>query len=430
MSGIKNIRGVTAVIDLGWGDSGKGRLIDDLAQNADIVARYSGGSNTGHTIQNSKGKFALHIIPSGIFNPKATCLIGRGVALDLESLIEDEFEQLKKAKVSWGNLIIDGQCTLTMPWHKLRDGLREKTRQNKIGTTGRGVGPTYADRVERVGLRLSDLIDKDFDKKLKVEIEFQNRFLSSNKIYSFKLEFKEIFNKFTNYAKTIMPYIGNTVAALHVGISQKKNILFEGAQGWLLDIDGGTYPYVTSSNTGVVGIWRSFDLHPSYINNVIGITKAYMTRVGAGPMPTKITVQEAQAIIEKGHEVGTTSGRTRDPGWLDLVAIKYAANVNQINQLAITKLDVLSGFKKIKLCIGYKRDGKEVWYKSGDSKELEQSAPVYKTLPGWDEDLSKIRNLADLPKNAKACIKEIENNIGVKVSFIGVGPNRQEAIYV
>src|SRR3989344_3405111 len=409
---------VTAVIGVDWGDSGKGRLIDDLAQNADIIARYSGGSNTGHTIKNSKGKFALHIMPSGIFNANAICVIGRGVALDLESLIEDEFEQLKKAGVSWKNLVIEPECTLTMPWHKLRDGLREKSREDKIGTTGRGVGPTYADRTERVGLRLKDLISKKFPQLLKTELEYQN------KTYGFKLNYQEVLKKFLNFAKIIKPYIGNTIDIIHMGIYNKKNILFEGAQGWLLDIDGGTYPFVTSSNPGIVGIWRSFDLHPSYINKIIGITKSYTTRVGSGPMPTKIEGPQRNIIIEKGQEIGTTSGRTRDPGWLDLVLLKYAVDVNQVNHLAITKLDILSGFEKVQLCTGYKKNGKDTWYTSGDAQELEDVTAIYKTMPGWKEDISKVRDFKDLPKNAQNYIKEIENYTGVKVSFIGVGPKR------
>jgi len=418
----KNL-GVTAVIGVDWGDSGKGRLIDDLAQEADIVARYSGGSNTGHTVNNSYGKFALHIMPSGIFNTEATCVIGRGVALDLESLIEDEFEQLKKAKVNWKNLSIDPQCTLTMPWHKLRDGIREKFRRAKIGTTGRGVGPTYADRVERIGLRLQDLLAADFAQKLKLELNYQN------KTFGFKLNFEKVLVQFNRYAKIVKPYAKNTLDIIHMGIYEKKNILFEGAQGWFLDIDGGTYPFVTSSNTGTVGIWRSFDLTPNYINNIIGITKAYTTRVGNGPMPTAISGPERDIIIEKGHEVGTTSGRTRDPGWLDLALLKYAVQVNLVNQIAVTKLDVLSGFTKVNLCIGYKINGKDTWYKSGDAQELKKCEPVYKIMPGWKEDISKVRQFKKLPKNAQNYIKEIEAYTGVKVTFIGVGPKREEVIY-
>lgn len=418
------LNGISAVIGIDWGDSGKGRLIDDLAQTADIVARFNGGSNTGHTVKNKYGKFALHIMPSGIFNQKAVCLVGRGVAVDLESLVDDEFRQLEKAKVTWKNLVIDPQCSLTMPWHKLRDGLREKTRQNKIGTTGRGVGPTFADRTERVGLRVKDLLGRNFPNLLKDEIDFQD------KTYSLNLNYKEILSKFQQYKKAIAQHVANTVEIIHMGISQKKNILFEGAQGWLLDVDGGTYPFVTSSNPGIVGIWRSFDLNPKYVNNVIGITKAYMTRVGAGPMPTKIKGPEAKKIIETGQEIGTTSGRTRDPGWLDMAAIQYAVNVNQVTSLAITKLDIFSGFEKIKLCIAYKLKGKETWYPSADAQSLEECEPVYKTLSGWKEDISKIREFKNLPKNAQNYVREIENYAGVKVSFIGVGPSREEVIYV
>ncbi|MBI3341643.1 adenylosuccinate synthase [Candidatus Curtissbacteria bacterium] len=416
-------RGITAVIGVDWGDSGKGRLIDDLAQDADIVARYNGGSNTGHTVQNKYGKFALHIIPSGIFNQKAICLVGRGVALDLESLVDDEMDQLKKAKVTWKNLVIDQQCTLTMPWHKLRDGKREAGRNSKIGTTGRGVGPTFADRTERVGLRVKDLISESFGQTLKEELEFQNE------TYNLKLNYKDVYEKFSEYAKIIKPFVANTINIVHIGIYEKKNILFEGAQGWFLDIDGGTYPFVTSSNPGIAGIWRSYDLHPSYISSVIGITKSYTTRVGNGPMPTKIEGPERQIIIEKGHEIGTTSGRTRDPGWLDLELLKYAVNVNKVTELALTKLDVLSGFKTIKVCVGYKVSGKESWYPSGDAEALEKVEPVYQSLPGWDEDISGVREINQLPKNARNYLELIEKQVGIKVKFIGVGPKREEVIY-
>lgn len=421
---LKNWQQTACVVGVDFGDSGKGRLVDDLAQNAHIIARYNGGSNTGHTVKNKFGKFALHIVPSGIFNQKAINIIGRGVALDLESLIDDEFIQLKKAKVSWKNLIIDEQATLTMPWHKLRDGLREEFRQTRVGTTKRGVGPTYADRTERVGIRIKDLVSTNFSKMLKNELEYQS------KIYNLKLSFSKIYSKYQNYARIIKPFINQTIPIINSAISSKKNILFEGAQGWFLDIDSGTYPYVTSSNSGVVGIWRSFDLHPAKINNVIGITKAYLTRVGNGPLPTKIKSHHRKLIIEKGQEVGTTSGRTRDPGWLDLVLLKTACEVNGVSNLAITKLDVLSGFKKIKICTAYKINGRQTNYLSGDADYLAKCQPVYKELNGWQEDLSQIRDFTKLPKNAQNYVKFIEKFINVPVSFIGVGPERDQVIYV
>lgn len=424
MSNLKNWTGITAVIGVDWGDSGKGRLIDDLAQNAHIVARYNGGSNTGHTVKNKFGKFALHIVPSGIFNPKAINIIGRGVVIDLESLIEDEFNQLKQAGVSWKNLLIDEQATLTMPWHKLRDGIRENQRKSKIGTTKRGVGPAYADRIERVGLRIKDLYDQDFAKKLKEEIEIQNKF------FNLKLSFPKIFKTYQKYVGIIKPYVDQTIPKVKLAITERKNVLFEGAQGYFLDIDAGTYPFVTSSNTGIIGIWRSFDIHPTEINNIVGITKAYTTRVGSGPMPTKIQGGEKDKIIEKGHEIGTTSGRVRDPGWLDLVLLKAAIVANKVNHLAITKLDVFSGFKNIKLCTGYKVNSKSVTYISGDADYLAKCEPVYETLDGWQEDLSNVRKFEKLPANAKAYVKRIEKFVGVPVNFIGVGPERSEIIYV
>lgn len=421
---IKNLKGVSAVIGVDWGDSGKGRLIDDLAQNADIVARYNGGSNTGHTVKNKFGKFALHIIPSGIFNKNAVCIVGRGTAVDLESTVDDEFKQLKSAGVSWKNLKIDEQATMTMPWHKMRDGAREEIRRSKIGTTKRGVGPAYADRIERVGLRVKDLYGQDFSKKLKDEISFQNKY------FDLKIDYPKILATYKKYAKIIKPLVTRTIPIIRQAITDHKNVLFEGAQGYFLDIDAGTYPFVTSSNTGVLGIWRSFDLHPTEINHVIGITKAYTTRVGSGPMPTYIKGEERDIIIEKGHEIGTTSGRVRDPGWLDLVLLKVAVEANHVSHLAITKIDVLSGFKNIKLCTNYKINGQRADYLSGDADYLAQCEPVYEILPGWQEDISSVRQFNNLPQNAQNYIRQIEKFVNVPVNFIGVGPERSEVIYV
>lgn len=425
MKSLKTWQGIAAVIGVDFGDSGKGRLVDDLSQRAAIVARYNGGSNTGHTVKNQYGKFALHIIPSGIFNKKAICIVGRQVAVDLESLIEDEFAQLTKAGISWENLLIDEQATLTMPYHKMRDGQREELRQSKIGTTKRGVGPTYADRVERLGLRVKDLYVKDFAQKLKDEVNSQNKF------FNFKLSYSKILAIYKKYAAIIKPYVTQTVPIVKKAAIEGKNVLFEGAQGYFLDVDAGTYPFVTSSNTGVIGIWRSFDLHPIFIKHVIGITKAYTTRVGAGPMPTFIKDQKIRNwMIEKGAEIGTTSGRIRDPGWLDLVLIKAACENNHVNQLALTKLDVLSGLKEIKVCVGYQLSNANVGYISGDADFLAKVKPIFETFPGWEEDISKVRNFNTLPQNAQRYLKFVEKFVGVPVSYIGVGPQRSQAIYV
>lgn len=420
---LKNWNGIACVIGADFGDSGKGRMIDDLAPRAQVIARYSGGSNTGHTVKNELGRFAFHIMPSGIFNQKAICLIGRNVAMDIESLLE-EIESLEKVGIKIKNLIIDEQASLTMPWHKLRDGLREEMRSSKIGTTKRGVGPTYADRTERVGLKVKDLVSSTFREKLYEETKIQNKF------FDLKLNAAKIYKDYAKFAKILKPYIGKTIPALKEAIKKGKNILFEGTQGSLLDVDFGTYPFVTSSNTGVIGIWRSFDLHPTKISHIIGITKAYSTRVGAGPLPTKLDGRPRKIIIEKGQEIGTTSGRVRDPGWLDLVLIKAAADFNKMTALAVTKLDILTGFSKIKVCTGYKNGSQKVAdYISGDWESLAKVKPVYEELPGWSQNISKVRTFDKLPKNAKAYIRKIEQFTGIPVKFISVGPKRGEVIY-
>lgn len=420
---LKNWKGTAVVFGADWGDSGKGRLVDDLSQNANIIARYNGGSNTGHTVENEKGKFAFHIMPSGIFNQKAICIVGRGVAVNLEVLIL-EMESLKKAGVSFKNLILDEQAPLTMPWHILRDGIREKIRKSKIGTTGNGVGPTFADATERVGLRVGDLISKDLRAKIYWETEVQNKF------YGLKISKDAVYLRFSKLAKIIKPYIGKTTEVLKGAHVKNQNILFEGAQGYFLDIDAGTYPFVTSSNPGVVGIWRSYDFHPQNINHVIGITKAYTTRVGSGPMPTTMEEKTAAQIIEKGHEIGTTTGRIRTPGWLDLELVKYAHDSNKMTALAITKLDVLSGQKKLKLCVAYKLNGKTVNYVPHDSAFLSQVKPEYIEFEGWSQDITNIRDFSKLPSNAKKYINAIETITGIPVKFISVGPKRGEVIYV
>lgn len=422
MKTLKNWQGTTAVIGIDFGDSGKGRLIDDLGSRADIVARYAGGANTGHTVVNKFGKFALHIIPSGIFNPKAMCLVGRGVAVSCESL-STEIDALKKANVTYKNLVIDENASLTMPWHVMRDSLQESLRKSKIGTTKSGIGPTYADRTERVGLRVKDLIAADFKERLFKEVEIQNKF------YKLNINKTEVLKKYQSFAKLIKPYVGQTIAIVKKAQEQKRNILFEGAQGFFLDIDSGTYPYVTSSNPGVVGIWRAYVVHPAEINSVIGITKAYTTRVGEGPLPTQVSGKIKSYIVNKGHEFGTTTGRERRPGWLDLVLLKAARDDNKLTNIAITKLDVLSGLPKIKLCVAYKRSNKLVEYQSGDAEYLANCQPIYETLDGWKDDISKVRRFEELPENAQKFIGKIENYLKIPVSFISVGPKRGEVIY-
>lgn len=421
---LQNWKGVAVVMGVDWGDSGKGRLIDDLAPNADFVARYNGGSNTGHTVENELGKFALHIMPSGIFHEETACLIGRNVAVDLESLTS-EMDALDVAGVSYRKLVIDYRASLTMPWHKLRDGLREKIRgDKKVGTTGKGVGPTYADRTERVGLLVNDLLSDNFTASLSEELQIQKQ------LYNLDLDDQSIIKQYSGYAKRISKYIGDTTEIIRNAQRDNKNILFEGAQGYFLDLDAGTYPYVTSSNPGVSGIHRSFDISRDSIDIVIGITKAYTTRVGSGPMPTKISGKDAKHIIENGNEIGTTTGRVRDPGWLDLVLINEANLANNLTALAVTKLDVLSGLETVKLCTGYKIGDEKVEYKPHDAHFLENVSPVYEDFPGWKDDISTCRTKSELPKNAINYVNAIEELTKVPVKFIGVGPKRGEVIYV
>ena len=423
---LKTWQGTIAVVGVDWGDSGKGRLVDDLSSQANIVARYNGGSNTGHTVKNDLGEFALHIMPSGIFNENAICLIGRNVAVDLESLVV-EMQTLENAHVSYKNLIIDEQCSLTMPWHKMLDGLRdgkEEKRGQKIGTTGKGVGPTYADRTQRNGLLVKDLFSSDFRQKLETEADFYKRH------FDLDLHARQIHKNYSNLAGRIKKYVGTTVPILKEAQKQGKNILFEGAQGIFLDIDFGTYPFVTSSNPGVVGVWRCFDFHPKNIDQVIGITKAYMTRVGEGPMPTLVGEKVADIIIDKGKEKGTTTGRIRRPGWLDLALIKEAIDVNGITALAITKLDILSHLEKIKVCSAYKLNGQEVSYLGHDSDHLAEVEPVYNEFVGWGKDITGARQFKDLPSKAQAFIKFIEQFLQIPVKFISVGPKRGQVIYV
>lgn len=419
---LQNWHGAAAVIGVDWGDSGKGRLVDDLSARADIVARYNGGSNTGHTVENRHGKFAFHIMPSGIFNKKALCVIGRNVAVDLESLT-GEMAALEKAKVRYNNLLIDEQASLTMPWHRMRDGIRERQRAQEIGTTGRGVGPTYADRVDRQGLLVKDMFLPDFEQKLKEEFDFQTH------TYDLDLDFEQIIQKYRQYAQKIEDFVGKTTPVIQEAIEASKNILFEGAQGYFLDIDFGTYPYVTSSHPGVVGIWTCFGVRSEHLSEAIGITKAYTTRVGEGPMPTAMEGSEAEYIIEVGREVGTTTGRIRHPGWLDLVLIKNAIRDNGITSLAVTKLDVLSSMPTVKLCVGYTQNGQQVDYIAHDADFLANCSPVYEQLPGWERNLTRVRRFSDLPKNAQRYIKRIQEVVGVPVKFISVGPKRGQVIY-
>lgn len=418
------------VIGTQWGDEGKGKYIDILAQDSDLVVRFSGGNNAGHTIVANGNKYALHLVPSGILHPGKTCIIGNGVVVDPGVLI-GELRSLNEKGVNTDNLFISDRSHVIMPYHKVLDELQEKSRgTNSLGTTKRGIGPAYADKTERCGIRMCDLIDeKLFKEKVKSNLEIKN--LIIEKVYGGeKLDADKIIEEYLEYAKILKKQITDTNFMLFTAISEGKNILFEGAQATFLDLDFGTYPYVTSSNPVAGGVCIGAGIGPTYINDVYGVLKAYTSRVGAGPFPTEQNNEIGDKIRELGFEYGTTTGRPRRCGWLDLVMIRYAARVNGLTALAINHVDTIGKIDKIKLCTSYKKDGALINHFPASLEELAKCEPVYEEFDGWNEDISDIRDFTSLPANAKKYLSRIEEVVGVKVKLIGVGKERTNTIVV
>ncbi|MCM8766225.1 MAG: adenylosuccinate synthase [Candidatus Omnitrophica bacterium] len=412
------------VVGAQWGDEGKGKIIDFLAKDSDIIVRYQGGNNAGHTVVIDKEEFILHLVPSGILHKDKLCVIGNGVVVDPYALIV-EIEELKKRGVYIDtNLLISEQAHVIFPYHKLLDELREKRR--KIGTTGRGIGPCYADKVARVGIRIVDLLDEEvFAQKLKLNLQEKNEIL--RKIYGCKgFSFSKIFEEYRGYARKIKKYVKNTTLILKEAIRTKKDILFEGAQGTLLDIDFGTYPYVTASNASVGGVCSGTGISPKDIDKIIGVAKAYTTRVGEGPFPTEFGPELMEKIRQRGKEFGATTGRPRRCGWFDAVLVKYSVMLNGMDELAITKLDVLDEMKKIKICIGYKYKGKIYHHFPSNLRILYEGSPVYEEQPGWFTDTSGITSFKELPLMAKAYLKRLSKLLGIKVRLISVGSERNQ----
>ncbi|MDP2585342.1 MAG: adenylosuccinate synthase [Candidatus Levybacteria bacterium] len=419
---------LNVVIGAQWGDEGKGKIIDYLAATSDYVIRFHGGNNAGHTVINKFGKFALHLIPSGIFHSKTIVIIGNGVIIDLQVLLE-EIEMLKKCKIKLGNkLFISPRCHLIMPYHKLLDSLYEKAKgKNKTGTTGRGIGPTYSDKVSYNGIRIADLMNfKSFSEKLKIQLLVKNKILKT--LGAKQLSQKNIDKIFFNFREKIKPYVKEPFSLIQNAIKEKKNILLEGAQGTLLDCDFGTYPFVTGSTVLAGGINAGAGIPVNKIDNVIGIAKAYLTRVGEGPFPTELSNGTGEKLRTIGGEFGTTTGRPRRCGWLDIELLKFASYINGFTELAITKLDVLDTFSEIKLCTHYALNGKKVNYFDGDANFLSKVKPIYKTYKGWNKSTKGITKYAELPLAAKQYLKEIEKLTGVKIKYISTGPKRQEII--
>ncbi len=414
-----------------WGDEGKGKIIDVLAKDINIIARYQGGNNAGHTVWIKNEQFILHLIPSGILRPKSCCIIGNGVVIDPEILLKEIKKLEKKGIRVKGRLFVSELAHLIFPYHRLLDRLKEEQRgKARIGTTGRGIGPAYIDKTTRTGIRMVDLLTPDvFRKKLKVNVNEINRIL--RKFYKKPaLSFTSLARKYLRYAPLLRPYITNTGVLLNTATRQGKGILFEGAQGTLLDVDFGTYPFVTSSNSTAGGACTGTGVGPTKIDRVLGVVKAYTTRVGSGPFPTEFDPQMSALIRERGAEYGATTGRPRRCGWLDMVMVNHAAMVNGLTELAITKLDVLSGLPRTKVCIAYKYRGKTYKDFPANIDILRKVVPVYRELPGWQEEITNVKKFADLPVNARRYVKKIAELSGVKIKVVSVGFERDQTFVI
>jgi len=420
---------IITIIGGQWGDEGKGKIIDHLAKKADLIARYSGGNNAGHTIENEHGKFALHLVPCGVGWEGTLNLIGSGTVIDPNVLIE-EIDTIEKSNLP-GKIFISEKAHLIMPYHIKLDQLEEKFRGKKaVGTTGRGIGPTYADKISRNGIRVGDLRNFEvLSNKLKDNLKIKNKIIE--KIYEEEgFSEKDILKTVSKWEKKLSKYIANTEKIIHENISQNKFILLEGAQGALLDIDHGTYPYVTSSNSISGGSLSGLGIGAKEINKVLGVFKAFSTRVGEGPFPTEIFGKEAEKIREIAGEFGTTTGRPRRIGWFDAVAAKYSALINGLDSLVITKLDILDHFEKIKICTGYEYMGEKLDFFPSDEKVLSEVKPIYDEFEGWNESTYNVDSLEKINSKAKEFISRLEKIIGLPIDIISTGPSRKATIVV
>lgn len=417
------------VVGAQWGDEGKGKIVDILTKDADVIARYQGGHNAGHTVVVNDEEFILHLIPSGILHPGKICMIGNGVVIDPEALI-DEIEELKTREVFIeDNLFISKNAHVIMPYHRTIDKESERFKGAKrIGTTGRGIGPAYVDKMARIGIRMVDLLDSAvFREKLEANISDINYLLDT--IYKVeKFDFEEVYSKYMGYAERIGRYVTDVSILADRYIKEGKKILFEGAQGTLLDVDHGTYPYVTSSNAIAGGACTGLGIGPTKIDGVLGVAKAYTTRVGGGPFPTEIKDELGEAIRIKGREYGATTGRPRRCGWFDAVVVRYSVRVNGLSGVALTKLDILDNHPKIKICVGYKYKGEIYDEMPHETSVLWRCEPIYEEIDGWQQSTVGIKSLDVLPEKAKAYIDRIEDLIGVQIDLISTSKKREDII--
>ncbi|MEA2451464.1 MAG: adenylosuccinate synthase [Actinomycetota bacterium] len=419
-----------ALVGLQWGDEGKGKVTDLLARDTDVVVRYQGGNNAGHTIVVEGERYALHLIPTGILYPHCTPVIGPGVVVNPQVLLE-EMESLSSRGIDVSRLKLSGNAHLIMPYHLELDKVTERRLgKNRLGTTKRGIGPAYADKASRIGLRVQDLLDpKIFSQKLEVALKEKNVVLT--RVYGrLPIEHREVEEEYLAHAEKLRPHIADTSNLVQHALDDGKTVLFEGAQATMLDLDHGTYPYVTSSNPIAGGATVGAGVGPRDIERIIGISKAYCTRVGSGPFPSEADPVDGEILVEAGNEYGTTTGRKRRCGWFDAVAGRYAARLNTLTEFVVTKLDVLSAFERIKVCVAYEYEGERFDEFPPNQTIFNKCSAVYEDLPGWSEDITQVKKLEDLPKEARAYLEAMEGMVNVPVSWASVGPGRDQIVQV
>ena len=416
------------VVGTQWGDEGKGKIVDYLASQADVVARYQGGSNAGHTVVANGHEFKLHLLPSGILYPGCTCIIGNDVVVDPKELL-DELDDMASKNQKVSTLWISNRAHVVMPYHKRFDVLEEKFKGNtKVGTTGRGIGPCYADAADRIGIRVVSWMDKEvFAAELKSVLEYKNRIMT--KVFGEEpFDFQAIYDEYCGYADRLRPYVCDTCALMHEILEADKKILFEGAQAAMLDLSHGTYPFVTSSHPTAGAVCVGLGIGPKHINKIVGVVKAYATRVGEGPFPTEQLNENGVKLREIAHEYGATTGRPRRTGWLDMCVVKYAAQINGLDCIALTRLDILDTFPEIKICTGYRHHGRLLNEFLASLKVLGEVEPVYETLPGWNTDTSGIREYGQLPPNCRRYVERIGELAKTRIGIVSVGPDRDQTI--
>ncbi len=430
-------KGIQIVTDPTWGDNGKGKIVDVLGPLADMVIRYAGGPNAGHTVKNNRGEFKFHVIPSGICNPKTLCVLAEGVVIN-PLLLVSEITTLRAQgiAVTPQNLLIAAHAHAILPWHRVRDGLSEVARGGKsIGTTKHGIGPAYADKTERVGLRMADVCSPNFEELFEKELRWQQKLIALMQKEEGTDEMLRYVNEFrqnrSRIQKILRPLVGPTLETIWRYADSGKRIIGEGAQGALLDIDLGNYPYVTSSHPGLNGFSIATGIDPRQVRRVIGVTKAYATRVGGGPMPTELTDTTGDLLRTAGHEFGTTTGRPRRCGWLDVPAIRYGCRIAGVTSLALTKLDILDSFTQIKICTTYRYKGKTyTTLPTADPDFMDRAKPIYEIHKGWEQQTSSVRSFEKLPGHAKTYVKRIEKLVGLPIEIVSVGPSREATIFV